>query len=190
MDGHFVPNISFGPALVRAVRSRTRLPLDIHLMIEAPQRYAEAFVRAGGDTLVFHVEANGDPAATISAVHGLGAAVGIAVKPATPLSRVAPWIGRVDQLLVMSVEPGFSGQEFIPASLPKLRAARRELDAAGSGADLSIDGGIGESTAGPAAAEGATFLVCGNSVFAHGVVEENLARLRRAAEEGRAHAVR
>ncbi len=184
MDGHFVPNLSFGPDLVRAVRARTRLPLDIHLMIERPARYVAAFAKAGGDTLVFHLEAEDDPAEVVRAVHGLGVKVGAALKPATPFERVAPLLDRVDQVLVMSVEPGFSGQRFIPGVLPKVRAARSALDALGSAADVSIDGGVTPETARPAAEAGATFFVCGNSVFAGGRVDENLLALRRAVTVG------
>jgi ribulose-phosphate 3-epimerase len=142
MDGHFVPNISFGPALVAAVRARTRKPLDVHLMISHPLRYVDAFRKAGGDTLVFHQESEDDPRAVIDAVHGLGARVGVAIRPDTPFSEVDPLADRVDQLLVMSVQPGFSGQTFIPDVLPKVEAARRRLDEVGHGADVSIDGGV------------------------------------------------
>jgi ribulose-phosphate 3-epimerase len=190
MDGHFVPNISFGPALVSAVRARTRLPLDIHLMIDDPRRYAEAFRAAGGDTLVFHVESRSDPSATIEEIHRLGAGAGIAVRPGTPFSAVEGFADRVEQILVMSVEPGFSGQKFRPEVLPKVEAARRRLRALGRSADVSIDGGISAETAGPAAAAGASFFVCGNSVFSGGSVAENLARLRAAVEEGSRRAVR
>jgi ribulose-phosphate 3-epimerase len=190
MDGHFVPNISFGPALVAAVRARTRLPLDVHLMIEDPLRYAGAFRTAGGDTLVFHIESNSDPEATVREMHRLGAGVGIAIRPDTPFSAVEPFADRVEQLLVMSVHPGFSGQKFIPDVLPKVGAARRRLDAIGSSADVSIDGGITAETAGRAAAAGATFFVCGNSVFSGGPVAENLRRLRSSVEEGARDAVR
>jgi ribulose-phosphate 3-epimerase len=190
MDGHFVPNISFGPALVGAVRARTKLPLDVHLMIDEPLRYAEAFRAAGGDTLVFHVEARGEPAATIREVHRLGAEVGIAIRPDTPYPVIDPLADRVDQILVMSVQPGFSGQAFHPEVLPKVAAARARLDALGTGGDLSIDGGVTPETAGPAAAAGATFFVCGNSVFHGGAVPENLRHLRAAVEEGAKRAVR
>jgi ribulose-phosphate 3-epimerase len=189
MDGHFVPNISFGPALVKAVRSRTKLPLDVHLMITDPAPHVEAFTKAGGDTLVFHMEANVDPGMLIRKIHDLGPKVGAAIRPDTPYERVAPWVDRLDQVLVMSVNPGFSGQEFIPAVLPKVREARRQLDSIGSSADISIDGGVTTATAVPAAREGATFFVCGNSVFAHGSVGSNLAALRRSVDEGAAHAV-
>jgi ribulose-phosphate 3-epimerase len=190
MDGHFVPNISFGPALVRAVRSRTRKPLDIHLMIEHPRKYLSAFREAGGDTLVFHLEAEGDPQEIVKEAHELGAQVGAALRPDTPLERLLPVMEKVDQVLVMSVYPGFSGQTFRPEVLPKAQEIRRRLDRAGSTADLSMDGGITVETARAAAAVGATFFVCGNSVFAEGTVADNLARLRGAVEEGALHEVR
>jgi ribulose-phosphate 3-epimerase len=184
MDGHFVPNISFGPALVAAVRARTRLPLDIHLMIEEPLRYASAFRDAGGDTLVFHLEAHGEPADVIRHIHDLGAQAGAAIRPATPFSSVEGLLDRLDQVLIMSVNPGFSGQRFLPEVLPKVTAARHRLAETSRAADVSIDGGINPETAGAAAAAGATFFVCGNSVFGGGDVRENLTRIRAAVEEG------
>jgi len=190
MDGHFVPNITFGPALVAAVRARTRLPLDIHLMIEEPLRYVEAFQRAGGDTLVFHVESRSDPEEVIRLVHRCGAQAGAAIRPDTPFARIEPMLERLDEVLVMSVQPGFSGQKFIPDVLPKVRAARERLDALGSSAPLSVDGGIIPETAVDAAAAGATFFVCGNSVFQGGEVAGNLQRLRSSVEEGARRAVR
>jgi len=190
MDGHFVPNISFGPALVAAVRARTKLPLDVHLMISHPARYVEAFARAGGQTLVFHLESSDEPREVIRSVHDRGLEVGAALKPGTPLEKAVPWIDQVDQVLVMSVEPGFSGQKFIPAVLPKVRSARDQLDAIGSKADVSIDGGITPETAPLASEAGATFFVCGNSVFVGGEVTPNLRSLRRAVEEGSRRAVR
>ena len=189
MDGHFVPNLSFGPALVKAVRSRTKLPLDVHLMIQDPGKYFEAFARAGGDTLVFHVESRADPATLIPKARELGVRVGAALKPDSPFDRVGRWLDRLDQVMVMSVYPGFSGQSFIPSVLPKVHEARRRLDEIGSMADVSIDGGVTVDTAGPAAREGATFFVCGNSVYAHGDVKENLHRLRRTIDEGARRAV-
>lgn len=192
MDGHFVPNISFGPSWVAAVRRRTRLPLDIHLMIEAPNKYLEAFVQAGGNTLVFHAEATNQPSELIRAARDLGVGVGVAIRPETPVSGVEPILDRVDELTVMSVHPGFSGQKFLPESIPKVRTARAAIDRAGTPVELSVDGGITVETARLAAAAGATFLVCGNSVFAHGSVSENLAELRAAADLGRSerHEVR
>jgi ribulose-phosphate 3-epimerase len=190
MDGHLVPNISFGPALVAAVRACTRLPLDVHLMIEDPLRYAPVFQKAGGDTLVFHVESRSDPEEVVRAVRRLGVAVGAAIRPETPFSAVERLVDRVDQVLVMSVHPGFSGQTFLPEVLPKVRAARAALDALGRPADVSIDGGVVPDTAREAAAAGATFFVCGTSVFHHGDIAENLRHLRASVEEGARGAVR
>jgi ribulose-phosphate 3-epimerase len=190
MDGHFVPNISFGPALVAAVRARTRKPLDVHLMISHPLEFVEPFRRAGGDTLVFHQESEDDPRKVIDAVHGTGARVGVAIRPETPFSAIDPYADRVDQILVMSVQPGFSGQRFIPDVLPKVQAARRRLDDAGHGADVSIDGGVNVETAARAAAAGANFFVCGNAVFDGGSIGENLRRIRASVTEGARRAVR
>jgi ribulose-phosphate 3-epimerase len=182
MDGHFVPNITFGPALVRAVRSRTQLPLDIHLMIDHPGQYAKAFADAGGDTLVVHAESSDPLPGVLAQIRSLGKAPGLALRPETPLRIAEPYLDDLDQLLVMTVSPGFSGQSFRPEVLPKMRAARAELDRRGSTMDLSVDGGITPATAASAAREGATFFVCGNSVFGEGTVAGNLAALRRAIE--------
>lgn len=190
MDGHFVPNISFGPAMVAAVRRRTTLPLDVHLMVSHPVRYAPVFARAGGNTLVFHMEAEDEPEAMIRATHDMGVQVGAALKPGTPFDRVAPHIANLDQVLVMSVEPGFSGQSFLPVAIPKLAEARAALDEIGSKADISIDGGVTVETAPAAARAGASFFVCGNAVFVGGDVTSNLRRLRSAVEEGARGAVR
>ncbi|MGI0130195.1 MAG: ribulose-phosphate 3-epimerase [Thermoplasmata archaeon] len=190
MDGHFVPNISFGPALVAAVRTRTRLPLDIHLMIEEPLRYLEAFRRAGGDTLVFHIEARSPAAEVVREAHRLGAGVGAAIRPETPLAALDPVFEDLDQVLVMSVHPGFSGQRFLPEVLSKVERARSRIERSESEAYVSIDGGVSPETAGAAAAAGATFFVCGNSVFGAGSVPENLTRLRAAVTEGARRAVR
>ncbi len=190
MDGHFVPNISFGPALVKAVRARTRLPLDLHLMIDDPLRYVDAFHAAGGDTLVFHLEARSPADEVVRAVRRTGSAVGAAIRPDTPFSAVEPLADRLDQILVMSVHPGFSGQKFLPEALPKVAAARARLDALDSGADVSIDGGITPETAVGAAGAGATFFVCGQSVYGDGTVAENVRRLRESVTRGAVGEVR
>jgi ribulose-phosphate 3-epimerase len=185
MDGHFVPNISFGPALVAAVRAVTKLPLDIHLMISHPLRYVGAFRKAGGDTLVFHMESDDPPREVVRAIRDTGAAVGAAIRPPTPFESVEPLLPEIDEVLVMSVHPGFSGQRFLPEVLPKVRAARAALDSMRSPALVSIDGGVVPETATEAARAGATFFVCGNSVYnTLGRVDENLARLRAAVERG------
>ena len=183
MDGHFVPNITFGPALVAAVRARTRLPLDIHLMISHPAKYIPAFATAGGTTLVFHLEAEDEPEAAIRSAKEAGVAVGAALRPGTPFERAEPHLSALDQVLVMSVEPGFSGQKFIPAAVPKVRQAREALEAIGSRADISVDGGITSETAPLVAREGATLFVCGNATFVGGDVTANLARIRRSIDE-------
>jgi ribulose-phosphate 3-epimerase len=190
MDGHFVPNISFGPAVVRAVRQRTRRPLDVHLMISEPQRYLKAFREAGGDTLVVHFEATSSPAELLAEIRGLGAEAGLALRPDTPVEASEPHLGDLDQLMVMGVHPGFSGQRFLPEALPKLRWARSRLDELGSSADLSVDGGVTLETAAQAARAGATFFVCGSSVFDRGTVAQNLADLRSAVVRGSSGAVR
>ena len=179
MDGHFVPNISFGPALVKAVRSRTRLPLDVHLMIAEPERYLESFAKAGGDTLVMHVESQGDIPALVRRVRDLGAHPGIAISPDTPLERIAPLITEVDEVIVMSVYPGFSGQSFLPRALVRLGAVRKSLDRLARPVDLSVDGGVTLETAPGARGAGADFFVCGNSVYAKGQSpQENLRAMR------------
>ena len=185
MDGHFVPNISFGPAWVAAIRRLTRLPLDIHLMIESPLRYLEAFARAGGTTLVFHAEARDPAPDVIRSARGLGAGVGVAIRPETPFATVEALLPKLDELIVMSVHPGFSGQKFLPEALPKVAAARRSIDGEGMAVELSVDGGITVETARAAVAAGASFLVCGNSVFVGGSVSGNLAELRAATDLGR-----
>ncbi len=190
MDGHFVPNLSFGPALVRAVRAHTRLPLDIHLMITDPVKYFPVFADAGGSTLVFHRETDADPDALLGLGRDLGVQVGCALRPETPFERVERWVERLDQVLVMTVHPGFSGQKFLPEAVPKLRAARELVDRLGTGTDVSVDGGITAETAAVAAEAGATFFVCGNSVFGQGDVATNLAALRSAVTRGSGHAVR
>ena len=168
MDGHFVPNISFGPAVVKAVRARTRLPLDVHLMISEPGRYLDAFARAGGDTLCFHFEAGGDPVALAQEVRALGRRPGLAVRPDTPFEKVEPILGEFDEVTVMTVMPGFSGQRFRSDVLPKMRKVREVLDRSGRGADLCVDGGVTVETIGDALRGGANLFVCGNSVYADG----------------------
>lgn len=179
MDGHFVPNISFGPALVRAVRKRTSLPLDIHLMISDPGKYIQEFAKAGGNTLVMHAESKGDISNLVDDVRKSGAAPGIAISPDTPLKSIEQFLPFVDELTVMGVYPGFSGQKYIPATTNKLSEARKLIEKTGREITLSIDGGITEDTASLASAAGANFFVCGNSVFGNqSTPQENLRRLR------------
>jgi ribulose-phosphate 3-epimerase len=161
MDGHFVPNITFGPPLVKSIRATTKLFLDAHLMLTHPGQYAEAFIDAGADQITFHVEAQDEPDSVIQKIKGRGKKVGMVINPDTAVERIERWLPRLDIVLVMSVFPGFGGQSFMPEVLPKL-GRLRELGFAG---EIEIDGGIGASTAPRAVAAGATVLVAGSAVF-------------------------
>jgi ribulose-phosphate 3-epimerase len=181
MDGHFVPNITIGPVITEGARRATALPLDVHLMIEAPERYLEAFVKAGADSLTVHQEACPDLASTLSEIRALGVRAGVAVNPDTPLDAVRSIVTDVDLLVIMSVHPGFGGQKYIPGSSEKLRAARSMLDEMGSGAELEVDGGVDALNASEVADAGASVLVAGSAVYAHsGGAAEGVRTIRKA----------
>jgi ribulose-phosphate 3-epimerase len=166
MDGHFVPNLSFGADIVAAVGRHSRLPLDVHLMVEEPgPPLLRMFVDAGADWLTVHLEACQDPAGTLAWIQDAGVRPGLAVKPATRAEAVEPLLSALDLVLIMSVEPGFGGQPFMPEALLKLSMLRRMLDASGSDARLSVDGGIDPSTGAEARAHGADVLVSGSAIF-------------------------
>jgi ribulose-phosphate 3-epimerase len=165
MDGHFVPPITIGPLVVEAIRRATHLPLDVHLMIEGPERHVADFVRAGADWLTVHVEAETDVAAVLAAIRSAGARPGLALNPPTPLARVRPFLGMIDLLLVMSVNPGWGGQPFVDGSMEKLAEARRLRAEAAADFVIEVDGGIKPSNAGAAAAAGADVLVAGSAIF-------------------------
>jgi ribulose-phosphate 3-epimerase len=167
MDGHFVPNITIGPVITAAARRSTELPLDVHLMIEAPEKYLRVFAEAGAHVLTVHQEVCLDLPSTVSRIHELGVKAGVAVNPATPLDTVRHVLADIDLLLVMSVNPGFGGQAFIPMSTDKVREARALLDRAGSGAELEVDGGVDAGNAGVLARAGASVLVAGSAVYRH-----------------------
>jgi len=167
MDNQFVPNLSFGPPVVAAIRRHTTLLLDAHLMVIEPERLLPAVVEAGADRVTVHAEVCPHLHRVLHQIRDAGARPGVALNPSTPLSVVENVIGDLDLLLVMTVNPGFGGQSFIHSMLPKIAAARRMLDAAGSTAELEVDGGIDPETAPPAVAAGATVLVAGTSVFGH-----------------------
>lgn len=165
MDGVFVPNISFGFPVLKAIRKATRKLLDVHLMIVEPEKYAARFVEAGADLVTFHVEASDDPAACIALIRKAGAKAGVSIKPATPVGVLRDLLPLVDLVLVMSVEPGFGGQSFIPASLAKiaeLRAMAREM---GLDTIIEVDGGLSSHNAREVYDAGADVLVAGNAVF-------------------------
>ena len=167
MDGHFVPNLTIGPVVVEGARRATGLPLDVHLMIEDPDRYIEAFVQAGADVLTVHIEACRHIHRTLQRIRQLGAKAGVALNPGTPLSAVEEVVSELDLLLVMSVNPGFGGQAFIPASVHKVARARALLDAAASSADIEVDGGVDASNAAVLVEAGATVLVAGSAIYGH-----------------------
>jgi ribulose-phosphate 3-epimerase len=165
MDGRFVPNLTIGPPVVAAIRRSTRLPLDVHLMIVEPERYVEDFAKAGADVITVHVEASVHLHRTLEHIRSLGKKAGVSLNPHTPPSAIEYVLGLTDLILVMSVNPGFGGQDFIPAVLPKLESFRRMIDDSGRDVVLEVDGGIRKGTAAQAARAGATMLVAGSAVF-------------------------
>ena len=181
MDGHFVPNLSMGPPVVRSISKVAKVPLDVHLMIEEPDRYLEAFVRAGAAMISVHVERLPHLHRTIQAIKELGAKAGVALNPSTPVGALEEIAGNVDHVLVMSVNPGFGGQTFIPRSESKIKAVRALLDRQGSAAPIEVDGGIDGSNAARIVEAGATILVAGNSIFGTGDPERATRELRAAA---------
>jgi ribulose-phosphate 3-epimerase len=165
MDGHFVPNLTFGPKMVADLHKATRLPLDVHLMIERPDDWVDRYVEAGAAYVVFHVEAARDIRGTLARIRSKGARAGLTLNPETPVDAVLPFLGELDLLLVMSVHPGFGGQKFIEGAIDKVRAVRKALDLKKLAADVEVDGGIKVDNARRVADAGATVLVAGSAVF-------------------------
>ena len=165
MDGVFVPNISFGFPLMKPLRKGTTKVLDVHLMITAPEKYVERFVEAGADYVTFHYEATENIQECIDAIHNAGAKAGISIKPATPVSALEPYIDSVDMVLIMSVEPGFGGQSFIPTSLDKARELRAMIAAHNTECIIEMDGGISADNAAEVFAAGVDAIVAGSAVF-------------------------
>jgi ribulose-phosphate 3-epimerase len=190
MDGRFVPNLTIGPPVVKALRAATRLPLDVHLMIVEPERYLEDFAKAGADRLTVHVEACPHLHRTLQHIRSLGKRAGVALNPATHEHTIQYALDGADLVLVMSVNPGFGGQAFIPEVLPKIRAIRAMIERGGRHVDLEVDGGIAEGTAAQVTAAGARVLVAGNAVFTKDSYADAIARLRRDGERGVAEASR
>jgi ribulose-phosphate 3-epimerase len=183
MDGHFVPNISIGPGVVKALRPVTELPLDVHLMIEAPERYIDEFVDQGADRVGVHVEACPHLHRTLGQIREKGARASVTLNPATPASAIEPVLDICDQVLVMSVNPGFGGQSFIDAVLPKVETLRGWIDARGLDVALEIDGGIDAKTIGRAARAGADVFVAGTAIFKNPDYAAAIDSLREAARE-------
>jgi ribulose-phosphate 3-epimerase len=181
MDGHFVPNITIGPPVVRAVKRVAQRPLDVHLMITEPDRYLDAFVEAGASMLSVHVEVLPHLHRTLEAIKRLGAQAGAVLNPSTPVHAIEEVARDVDFVLVMSVNPGFGGQRFIPNSIDKIRRVRALLDRVGSRAPIEVDGGVDRDTARSVVEAGASILVAGNAVFGGGDPEAAVRALRETA---------
>jgi ribulose-phosphate 3-epimerase len=181
MDGHFVPNITIGPPVVKSLKRVSHLPLDVHLMIEDPDRYIEAFVSAGAASVTVHAEAVVHLHRTVHLIRALGAKAGVALNPATPVGALEEIAGDLDYVLVMTVNPGFGGQTFIPRSESKVRAVRELLRRAGSRAPIEVDGGIDVQTAPGIVAAGADILVAGNAIFGSADPVRAIHELRAAA---------
>jgi len=179
MDGHFVPNITFGPDTIAAIRLVTKLPLDVHLMIERPDLYVERFAKAGADHIIVHVEAQHDVAATLKTIRALGKRAGLAINPPTPVEKALPFLDQIDFLLCMTVNPGFGAQAFMPEVLPKVEAIHKRRPELG----IEADGGIGPKTIGATARAGANLFVAGNAVYKQPDIARAISDLRKLAYE-------
>jgi ribulose-phosphate 3-epimerase len=178
MDGHFVPPITIGPLVCQAVRRATDLPVDVHLMIEQPERQVAEFVRAGANSITVHVETCADVGAVLQSVRAAGARAGLALNPPTSLERVRPFLDHIDLLLVMSVNPGWGGQPFVAGSMERLAAARRMREESRARFVIEVDGGIKAANAGEAVAAGADVLVAGSAIFQSGDYVRSIRALR------------
>lgn len=183
MDGHFVPNISYGPDLVKSLRHLTSKPFDVHLMVEEPSRWFDAFAKAGADLLVFHLEATHHAQRLLTQIAELGVSAGIALNPGTPLSAIENLLPWLDLILLMTVNPGFGGQAYIPELGEKIRAARQMIDASGRPIRLQVDGGIKGGTIAEAAKAGADTFVAGSAIFRSEAPVEAIDALRAEAME-------
>jgi ribulose-phosphate 3-epimerase len=186
MDGHFVPNLTFGAPIISAVRRATSLPLDVHLMIEQPERHLEAFVEAGADMLTVHVETSPHLHRTLQQIHNLGVKAGVALNPHTPYEWIREILPDVERVLVMTVDPGFGGQRLIPSTLYKVEQIRSAIAALGQPIELGVDGGVDQRTIGALAQQGADVFVAGSAIFgaAEGIAAA-IAALRAAARQAK-----
>ncbi len=187
MDNHFVPNLTFGPQMVGRIQETSPVPLDVHLMIDAPDRWAPGYAELGAASVTFHLEAADDPVALARRLRAIGARAGVAVKPGTGVEGLLDVLDEFDQILVMTVEPGFGGQSFMPETMPKLHTLAAEARRRGSAVWLQVDGGISESTIAQAAEAGADTFVAGSAVFGAGDPEQAIAGLRATAAHAHAH---
>ncbi len=188
MDGHFVPNITIGPLVVQALRPKSKLVFDVHLMIEHPDDYIDEFVKAGADIVSIHAEACPHLHRSIQLIKSSGVKAGVALNPATPLNSIEYVLDNLDLVLLMTVNPGFGGQKFIPEVLPKITDLRRRLNKLGLATDIEVDGGVTPQLAGELAKAGATVLVAGSAVFQAGDIPAAVSALRLSCEGGVPHA--
>ncbi len=183
MDGHFVPNISFGPDLVAALRPHSKLLFDVHMMISDPARYTDRFIAAGADMITFHREAVEDPKPLIYRIKDAGVRASMAISPATPVDEVLPCLPMLDMVLVMTVVPGFGGQKLMSETLDKVRALRRRIDDAGLDTDIEVDGGISADNTGLVTAAGANVIVAGSAIFGSQRPRQTMLAMRAAAKD-------
>ncbi len=181
MDGHFVPNITFGAPVIKSIRNRADIIFDVHLMISDPLKYAEDFVSAGADIITFHVESDSSTKETIEKIKSLSCKVGLSVKPKTPIEEVFPYLENIDMVLVMTVEPGFGGQSFMYDQMKKIEKLKLRLKEINKTIDVQVDGGINENTISVAKQAGANVFVAGSAVFS-GDYKERISSLRKNAE--------
>lgn len=185
MDGVFVPSISFGMPLIESIRPVSSQFFDVHLMIVHPEKYIEEFVRCGADGITFHLEAAQDPQFIINKIHQCGAKVGISIKPGTALEEVFPYLEQIEMVLIMSVEPGFGGQAFIPGSYERIRRMREYIDTHGLNVKIEVDGGVGKKNVREVLNAGADVFVAGSGVFRKNSISHNISKFREAFEEGK-----
>ncbi|MBQ7838053.1 MAG: ribulose-phosphate 3-epimerase [Clostridia bacterium] len=181
MDGRFVPNITFGAPVIKSIRNRTSLVFDVHLMIDEPLKYIEDFKKAGADIITFHVESSSPAEETVDKIRECGCKAGISVKPKTGVEEILPLLEKLDMVLVMTVEPGFGGQSFMPETMEKIKTLRSEIERRGLSVDIQVDGGINEKTVEIAAAAGANVFVAGSAVFGAADPAKEIEKLRNLA---------
>ncbi len=184
MDGHFVPNITFGPLIVKALKKITSIPLDVHLMISEPDRFIETFINAGADIVTVHAEASLHLHRTIQKIRALGRKAGVSLNPATPLNVLDYVLDELDLVLLMTVNPGFEAQEFIGSVVPKIKKLRQEIDKRRLGCEIEVDGGINENTIAIASAAGADVFVAGSAIFYSKDYSETIRRMRERIKDG------
>jgi ribulose-phosphate 3-epimerase len=181
MDGRFVPNITFGAPVIKSIRNKTNLIFDVHLMIDEPLKYIEDFRKAGADIITFHVESSSPAEETVDKIRECGCKAGISVKPKTGVEEILPLLDKLDMVLVMTVEPGFGGQSFMPETMEKIKTLRSEIERRGLSVDIQVDGGINEKTVAVAAEAGANVFVAGSAVFGAADPAEEIEKLRNLA---------